>query len=70
MKCPYCGHEVEEGYVQSARTIVWSVKKKAVFPSNGFSRADVPVTGMFDAAQRAYLCRSCKKIVIDLEAID
>lgn len=66
MTCPFCGKEMEEGYLQSARPIVWAEDEKAFFPSVAFGKKDVSVTGMLDTVQKSYLCRTCNKIVTDL----
>ena len=51
MQCPYCGKEMELGLVQSPHEIVLS-------PLNIKNM----ITG---CAVRAFLCRSCKKVIID-----
>lgn len=45
MKCPYRDLEMEQGFIQSQRPIIWSTQKKriAVIPD---SSTDVGVTGV------------------------
>ncbi|MGE5494433.1 MAG: PF20097 family protein [Burkholderiales bacterium] len=68
MKCPYCNGEMEQGYLQSSRPVFWSRKNKQVFTVPSASRGDISLTkyGWNCSKDKAYLCRSCKKIVIDL----
>ncbi|MDN6731872.1 MAG: PF20097 family protein [Atopostipes suicloacalis] len=66
MKCPYCGEEMAEGFVQSARNIFWSTqKKKVVFaPSKA---EDISIANGFNGASKeSYFCRKCKKVIIDI----
>ena len=68
MNCPYCGKEMELGSIQSKKALCWypGEKRRIVGPAKYFEGAvtlsDFHITG---SAVRAYLCRSCEKIVID-----
>ena len=72
MKCPYCGNEMELGLIESKYQIVWTKGKKRHFLKNvTFPKGSV-VLDKFDlksfvkgCAVKAFLCRSCKKVVID-----
>ena len=68
MKCPYCGKEMEKGYVQSARPVIWSRnKKKLLFTATAaddFTISEGYLNGCF---AEAYHCSKCKKIVIATE---
>ena len=65
MKCPTCGQEMEEGVVQSAREIFFAIephrfwfkvkKEEVLLSSHNWTRPTCI----------AYLCRNCKKVVID-----
>ena len=70
MQCPFCHAEMESGYLQSARMIIWSPEKKAFFPSFGFGKKDVSVTGLLTTDQKSWFCRACNKIVTDLNEYD
>lgn len=68
-KCPYCNEEMESGYIQCRDGLWWAKKKRlvAAFPnldkmSVKLSIEDGPFSG---CAARAYLCRTCKKIIVD-----
>ena len=68
MKCPYCGEEMKKGFIQSQRGIIWSQYKKGLFFNPSKSKGDVAVTyfGLTGTSTDAYLCNSCKKIVINI----
>lgn len=67
MNCPYCGKEMEKGVIQSPHEISWK-KKKSFFGRAMFHEGSVVLSElsfMSGSAVIAYLCRDCKKIVID-----
>ena len=71
MLCPYCGKEMEKGFIQGRDGVWWSEKKRPVsalhiFGGNMVELAkSLPgVTGDRRAAD-AYLCRDCRKVVVD-----
>lgn len=66
MTCPYCGKEMRNGFIQSAREIFWSPTKKKVF-FRPFKSDDVPVapSGWNSSVAGACYCDNCRKIVID-----
>lgn len=65
MKCPTCGQEMEEGFVQSVREIFFAIephrfwfkvkKEEVLLSSHNWTRPTCV----------AYLCRNCKKVVIN-----
>lgn len=66
MKCPTCGQEMEEGVVQSAREIFFTIEphrfwfkvkkeEEVLLSSHNWTRPTCV----------AYLCRNCKKVVIN-----
>ena len=62
MQCPYCGKEMELGLVQSPHEIAWlkgDTKDAIVLSPLNIKNM---ITG---CAVRAFLCRSCKKVIID-----
>ena len=66
MKCPCCDSEMEQGYIQSQRPIIWSATKKhfAIIPDNN---TDVGVTGESWGGCYApsFLCRVCNKLIVE-----
>ncbi len=72
MKCPYCGKDMEKGYVQSRDGVVWRKKKSAITALAGFAADAVdlgtpdgnPFGGSFVVV---YRCADCKKFLIDTE---
>ena len=63
MLCPFCQSEMTEGYLQSARQVIFTEKRKKAFISS--RKNDVPVTGFWDPTCRAYHCEKCKKVICD-----
>ena len=68
MNCPYCGCEMEKGYITSdARSIAW---RKENFESAIVSKNSdgVQLSKKFIGActiDNSYCCKNCKKIIID-----
>ena len=70
MKCPYCGNDMEKGYIQSRDGIIWRKKKSAVSALAGFAHDAVdlgtsdgnPFGGSFVVV---YRCADCGKFLID-----
>lgn len=66
MICPYCGKEMEKGFIQS-RDGVWWTKKKYIIPAITaleFVREAVdlnPKEGCVDA----YMCIECGKVIVE-----
>ncbi len=65
MKCPYCGGEMEEGFLQGADRVAW-VKKRHKFsllPKEGEVLLENNMVK--DFLFPASICKACKKIVVD-----
>ena len=68
MKCPYCGKELESGFLKSSRWIHWG-KERAL----GFVRKDIRVTkngldGFFEGHfAEAQYCSACQKIIASIQ---
>lgn len=69
MKCPYCGEEMELGYIQCRDGVTWDTKKRMVAVLPSFRSHSIVLGsggGPFSGASvSAYNCEKCKKIVID-----
>lgn len=69
MNCPYCGKEMEEGLIQSPQEISWIAGTKKTLLGRAKFHADSVILSELSmlngSAVAAYLCRDCKKIVID-----
>ena len=66
MNCPYCGNEMTRGWIQSAGRVIFTTTKK----EGGFvfkNKSDVVLTtnNFIVPVCIAYLCGTCKKVVID-----
>lgn len=68
MKCPYCGHEMRKGVIQSARKMFFTTKEHKVWLVPDYSCKDEVLLShsnwtspTIDAMQ----CEQCKRIIID-----
>lgn len=70
-KCPYCGKQLEKGYIQSPRPISWLPRKIKLFTNMNFTEKEAIIlsegTTLAAPCVIAYNCSSCKKIIIDYE---
>lgn len=69
MECPYCNKEMEKGLIQSPHEISWfKGEKKHLFGRAMFHKDSVVLSELSfikGSAVIAYLCRDCKKVIID-----
>lgn len=69
MKCPYCDNEMEKGLIQSPQEIAWlKGEKKHTLARANFHEGSVVLSELSFAKGSAvvsYLCRKCKKVIID-----
>lgn len=70
MKCPYCGNEMESGFLTSdARCIAWRRERHEsglVSRSDGSAGVQLARKTLGTAVvEKAYRCGECRKIVID-----
>ena len=68
MRCPYCGKEMELGYIQCRDGVRWSKNKFFVAALSGICKSATSLkNGASDnsSAVYAYKCSSCKKVIID-----
>ena len=72
MKCPYCGDEMELGYINHTRTLFplewYPAKREKGFLGFESTKRNVTLAHFGDA--KAYRCEKCKKIIIDESAIE
>lgn len=68
MKCPYCGKEMEMGYIQSRDGVAWTPKKRCFPILSGLHKDTVSLVngaGDYSECVYAYKCGDCKKVIID-----
>ncbi len=69
MQCPYCGKGMEKGLISSPQEIAWlKGEKKPLLGRAAFHDGSVVLSElsvMKGSAVTAYLCRECKKVLID-----
>ncbi|MFR8172688.1 MAG: PF20097 family protein [Marvinbryantia sp.] len=70
-KCPYCGKELEKGYIQSPRPISWLPRKIKMFTGANFTEKGAVILSEGSVLSApcviAYNCSSCKAIIIGYE---
>ena len=67
MKCPYCNSEMTDGYIQSARAIIFTTEPHTVqfWPSKKTGEFWVSSNNWTAPICVAYHCPECKKIIVD-----
>ena len=72
MVCPYCDNEMELGLIQSPHEIAWTRgDKKHTIAAAKFHEGSVVLsplsikTAIEGNAVKAYICRKCRKVIID-----
>ena len=66
MKCPYCGEEMQQGYIQSRDGVYWTEKKliiPAVVPLGGGKYVKLSQ----ESTAIAYFCKPCKKVIMNID---
>lgn len=65
MKCPICSDEMEQGYLQTGTRVAWTKKihKVSLMPKDGEILLENNL--MKQTVFTAYICKGCKKIVVD-----
>lgn len=68
MKCPYCGKEMELGFIQCRDGVTWTEKKQLVAALSFYGKGRTSLAnGAADNSRAvyAYKCESCKKVIIN-----
>lgn len=68
MLCPYCGKEMELGYIQCRDGVTWTPKKQLVASLSVLGKGSVSLeNGAADNSRTVYAfkCADCKKVIID-----
>ena len=67
MKCPFCGNEMEKGFIKSSHQIFWG-KDKGLWSFDDIKLAKVTFDTFVKGNSIESLdCSNCQKIVISLE---
>ncbi len=70
MNCPYCGKEMEKGYINSRDGIVWR-RKKSMAAAFDLLASDAVDLGTRKPLGESYVvvyrCADCRKFLIDTE---
>lgn len=69
MKCPFCQREMEKGFLQSGRSVLWTPQKHrlSLKPKNAGELivAEDPLGG---ATVPGFCCKSCRRILLEYPA--
>ena len=68
MKCPYCGKEMELGYIQCRDGVHWTSKKVFAAALSEFGKDSLSLengAGRNNTVVYAYKCGDCKKVIIE-----
>lgn len=70
-KCPWCGKDMERGYIAGDRSVYWTPKKPGIFgaAANSGSFTLDTAKSLADYGCIAWLCRDCKKLTADIAGI-
>ncbi len=72
MICPYCQGEMDNGYIQCRDGVYWTPEKSLVAAFSFAKRGAIRLSsqsGVFSSEAAAYLCRNCKKVIVDISQI-
>ena len=66
MECPYCNKQMEKGVTQSAREIFFANNPhRYIFKPRETGEVSLSYYNMTRPTCVSYICRNCKKVVID-----
>ena len=68
MICPYCGKEMDLGYIQCRDGVCWTPKKRSIEAFTYLSKGKVSLAnGAADNVRTvfAYNCSVCRKVIVD-----
>ena len=65
MKCPVCGNEMEQGFLQGGQRMAWvkAPHKVSLLPNSGEVLLGNHMIGGLTFC--AYICKPCKKVLLD-----
>jgi len=68
MLCPYCGKEMEQGYIKSSHPFLWNtVKDEGLLVRGKIRLSNSIFSGFWSGCScEAYICRACGKLIADL----
>ena len=68
MTCPYCGKEMEQGYIKSPQQLFWSKEKELGIESGSIKLSQRFWNGFFNGfSVESCYCPDCKKIITSVE---
>ena len=67
MKCPYCGKEMERGYLYGGNRIIWTQDEIRFTALAGERDIQLAGWGFFGSRIPAETCKGCHKVIVDYE---
>ena len=67
MNCPYCGNEMQPGYVQSSRAFFFATEQHSILyrPNRKKGEFCLSSQNFISPICIAYHCAQCKKVILD-----
>ena len=65
MVCPYCGKEMEQGYISCRDGVYWCEKKHIIPPLLGLGKDRKIDLNTQENHVKAFICEHCRKVVIE-----
>ena len=66
MKCPYCGEEMERGYLQSGVIILWTNKPhKMILKPKDKMEFIIKQNSLGGASIKGNCCKKCRRIILE-----
>lgn len=64
--CPYCGNEMQRGYLQSGKPIIWAKDEKALtFQVSGDNEYTVSHGLLEGCYAETYFCKNCDIFILE-----
>lgn len=67
MKCPYCGADMEEGFLQGTARVAWVKKKHLISLLPKAGEILLENNAVSDFLFPAQICKRCQKIIFDYQ---
>ena len=68
MNCPYCGKQMQTGYLQSSRRIIWSPEKKeGIVMASNEGDINFPSGIINGSCVESWHCAGCKKLITEVK---
>lgn len=64
--CPYCGNEMQSGYLQSGKPIIWAAEEKSLVFSASRDNEYTVSHGLLEGCfAETYFCKNCDIFILE-----